>query len=111
MAFCPLDMGMFMRAELPNQSAGRSCVREALAEIRAGHGDLQTHILGMFDRLDGLADQLLGSKAARDCAAGQADQDALQGQIDRLASLAAELAQSVADQKRMTTPESQRQGS
>jgi hypothetical protein len=102
---------MFMRAELPNQPSGRNCVRNALAEIRAGHGDLQTHILGMFDRLDLLADDLLGSKIARDCAVGHAEQEALQEQIDRLASLAAELAESVAEQKRLATPGNRGRGS
>ena len=100
-----------MRAELPNQPAGWNCVRDALAEIRTGHGELQTYISGMFDRLDGLAGEALDSKIAQDCAVGHAEQEALQEQIDRLASLAAELAQSVADQKQLSTQEDDRRRS
>jgi hypothetical protein len=99
-----------MRAELSNQPTGWACVRDALAEVRTGQSELQTFVSDMFDDLDGLADQLVGSKIAQDCAIGHAEHDALHEQIDRLASLAAELAQSVAEQKRLTTPEANKRG-
>ena len=93
-----------MHPELPNQPAGWNGVRNALAETRTGLGELQTYITGMFDRLDGLADERLGSRSAQHCAVDHAEQEAFKEQIDRLASLAAELAESVAEQKRLATP-------
>jgi hypothetical protein len=94
-----------MRPELPNQPAGWNGVRNALAETRTGLGELQTYITGMFDRLDGLADERLGSRSAQQCALDHAEQEKLKEQIDRLASLAAELAQSVAEQKQLAKGE------
>ena len=97
-----------MRPELPNQPAGWNGVRDVLAETRTGLGELQTCITEMFDRLDGLVDERLGSRSAQQCAVGRAEQEAIQEQIDRLASLAAELAQSVAEQKRLVRREDDR---
>ena len=97
-----------MRPELPNQPAGWNGVRDALAETRTGLGELQSSISQMFDRLDELVDERLGSRTAQQCAVGRAEQEAIQEQIDRLALLAAELAQSVAEQKQLAKREDDR---
>jgi hypothetical protein len=86
---------------MPVESSGWSCASEALADIRAYPGGLQTFVLGVFDQLDGLTDELLARELARQQVQRQAERDVLQGQIDRLASVAAELAEAVAEQKEM----------
>ena len=77
---------------------------EALAEIRAYPGGLQALVAGVFDHLDGLIGEFRAEELARQQNQRQAEQQALQGQIDRLAAVAADLAKSVAEQKRSTTP-------
>jgi len=86
-----------MPVESPKRSGGWNCPSEALAEIRAYPGELQTFLVGVFDRLDRLADEL----RAQEVAAQHVERDALHGQIDRLASVASELAEAVAEQKKL----------
>ena len=68
-----------------------------MAEIRAYPDELQTFLVGVFDRLDHLADGLF----AQEVAAQHAERHAFQGQIERLASVASELAAAVAEQKKL----------
>jgi hypothetical protein len=82
---------------MPSESTGWKCAREALAEVRAYPSGLQTFVSSMFDQLDGLTDRLL----AHELAGHQAEQNALRDQIDRLASVAAELTEAVAEQKQL----------
>ena len=91
-----------MSVELSNQSAEEGGVQDALTEIRASHAELQTFIEGLFERLDGLADGLLVQEVANRQAQRDTDRSALDDQIERLAALAAELAESVAQQKNIT---------
>jgi hypothetical protein len=88
-----------MRAELSNQPLGRSCLRDALAELQACHDEFQTFVADMFDEIDGLAGELLGSPVTCNDALPEPQRESLQSQIDRLAALTAELAQSMASQR------------
>jgi ribosome assembly protein YihI (activator of Der GTPase) len=92
-----------MPSDLLNPSVCRENALNALAEIRACHGDLRTYVAGAFDRLDGLVEELGTQKTDEEQTQRQVDQASMQEQIDRLARLATELAQSVAEQKRLTT--------
>ncbi len=91
-----------MSVESSNQSAEAGGVQDALAEIRASHAELQTFFEGLFDRLDGLADGLLDQEVANRQPQRDTDRATLDDQIERLAALAAELAESVAQQKKIT---------
>jgi hypothetical protein len=93
-----------MSPPLSNQPSGRDILCHALAELRAGHDDLQALVSEIFDRLNGVADEFLGRKDVRGQPSQQAEWETLQREIDRLASLAAEMANSAANQKRPTTP-------
>ena len=90
-----------MPVESSNQSGGWNCTREALAEIRTCPSGLQTFVSGMFDQLDGLTDDLLARELTRQQVQRQAEREALQGQIDQLASVAAELAEALAGQNEL----------
>ena len=90
-----------MPVESSNQSGGWNCTRAALAEIRACPGELQTFVSGMFNQLDGLTDDLLARELTRQQVQRQAEREALQGQIDQLASVAAELAEALAGQNEL----------
>ena len=92
-----------MLPPLSNQPTGRDRVRHALAELRAGHDQLQTLVSGIFDRLNGVADEFLGRKNVQAQEPQQAEWETLQREINRLASVAAEMAKSAANQKRPTT--------
>ena len=85
-----------MSAKLSDQSAGSDCARKALTEIRACPGEVQSLVSGVFDQIDKLVEEFLAREVARQRSQGQAEREALQGQIDRLASVAADLARSVA---------------
>lgn len=91
-----------MSAESSKQPGGWNCAWDALAEIRTCSGELQTFIWGVFDHLDGLADELLVRELDRQQLQRQGEQETLQGQINRLTSVATELADAVAEQKRLT---------
>ena len=88
-----------MCAELNSQPLGRNCVRDALAELQACHDEFQTFVADMFDKLDGLAGEFLGTEIRQDDALPEPQRESLQSQIDRLAALTAELAQSLASQR------------
>jgi RNA polymerase-interacting CarD/CdnL/TRCF family regulator len=90
-----------MAVESSNRSGGSNCAGGALAAIRACSDDLQTFVFGVFDQLEGLTDQLLARELDWQQTQRQTEREALQGQIDRLASVAAELAQTVAEQKQL----------
>ncbi len=91
-----------MSVELSNQSAGEGGVQDALAEIRASRAELRTFLEGLFDRLDGLADGLLVQEVANRQTQRDTDRATLDDQIERLVAVAAELAESVAQQKKIT---------
>jgi hypothetical protein len=84
-----------------SQPSGLSCVSEALAEIRACSDELQTFVSGVFDHLDGLTDQLRKCEFAREQSQQQADRETVQGEIDRLSAVAAQLAEMMAEQKQL----------
>jgi hypothetical protein len=86
-----------MSADLSNPSAPVNPVRDALAEIRACQEELQTFVAGVFDRLDGLANELL----ERETAPQQADRKMMHSEIAQLAAVATDLADLVAEQKRL----------
>jgi hypothetical protein len=58
---------------------------------------LQTFLAGAFDQLDHLADELL----AQELVSQRGDREALQAQVERLASVANELTVAVAEQKQL----------
>ena len=93
-----------MSVESSDQRAGWECAKEALAEIRAYPGGLQALVAGVFDQLDGLVGELRAQDLAHQHNQRQAEQQALRNQIDRLAAVAADLARSVAEQKRSAPP-------
>jgi hypothetical protein len=90
-----------MLTDSTDQSPGWGCAKKALEEIRACPGDLRALFLGAFDQLDELADKLIAQELARQHTERQTERDVLGGQIERLASLASELAESVAAQKKL----------
>jgi hypothetical protein len=92
-----------MPTDLLQPSNCRENAMNALAEMRACYSDLRTFATGMFDRLDAVVEELRSEIAGQEWTKWQAEQDTLQEQIDRLAQLAADLAQSVAEQKQLTT--------
>jgi hypothetical protein len=89
-----------MPAEMPSLSVDVRDARNALLEISACRDELQTFLTDEFDRWERMADGLLAGEIARERAQEQAQRVALDGQIQRLAAVAAELAQSLAEQKR-----------
>jgi len=91
-----------MSVESANQSDDDGGVQNALTEIRASEAELQTFLDGLFDRLEGLADGLPVQEVARRQVQRETDRAALDDQIERLAALADELAESVAQHKRLS---------
>ena len=91
-----------MSVEPSDQSADWNCAQEALGEIRAYPDMLQGLVSRIFDELDSVVDQLLAGEAVRQQTQRQAEHDALQGQIDRLAVVVAQLAETAAQQERLT---------
>ncbi len=88
-----------MFVEMPSPPADVSAARNALREICACRAELQTFLADEFDRWERLADGLLTGEIAHERAQEQAQREALDGQIERLAAVAAELARSLAEQK------------
>lgn len=84
-----------MAIESSTESAGWNSAYEALAEMRACGGGLQTLLADVFDQLDRMAGELLAHEAA--CQRGH--QEALRAEVDRLAAVANELTSAVAEQK------------
>jgi hypothetical protein len=85
-----------MSAQLLNPSACREDALNALIEIRACRDELQTFLEAAFDRLDHLVDGLRSERSGQGEVKHPTDGGTLQNQIDLLARMAAELAQSVA---------------
>ena len=83
-----------------NQTAWRENAVEAFAEIRTCRMELRAFLTGMFDRLDDVAAELLSQRVVGQTAAGRSEQGAMQNQIDELTRIVADLAQSMAEQKR-----------
>jgi len=79
--------------QVDNLSHGAA--RDALAEIRDSRAELHALVAGVFDRLDELVQRQVGNLSHG--AAGET----IQGQIDQLAAVAAELTALVAEQKRL----------
>jgi hypothetical protein len=90
-----------MSADSSSQPAGWDRAKEALADIRACPGEVQSFVASLFDHLGGLTDELLAHEIARHDLQRQAERDALQAQIDRLAAVAAQLAKTVALQEQL----------
>ncbi len=86
-----------MPVESPKRSGGWNCASEALAEIRAYPGELQTFSCRRIRSTGPFG----GRVARQEVAAQHVERDALHGQIDRLASVASELAEAVAEQKKL----------
>jgi hypothetical protein len=90
-----------MPVESSSQPGKWNCAREALAEIRACPGELQTFVSGVFDQLDGLTNQLLRHERTLRQTQRQAERESVQGEIDRLSAVAAQLAEMMAEQKQL----------
>ncbi len=78
---------------------GWNCVSDALAEIRTCPDELQRFVAEAFDQLDGLTDELLVHESADRQIQRQVEREALQTQIDQLASVVAELTESMGGRK------------
>jgi hypothetical protein len=91
-----------MPTDLLHPSDCQEQASNALGEIRACYGDLQTFVAGVFDRLDAVVEELRSEMSAHEWTKWQAEQSTLQVQIDRLALLASDMAQSIAEQKHLT---------
>ena len=74
-----------------------SAARDALAEILASQAELQEFVVGLFDRLDELVQREI------DNVSRVPEENPIQGQIDQLSAVAAELADLVTEQKRWLT--------
>lgn len=92
-----------MPIETPNPPVDVSEARRALREISACRVELQTFLSEEFDRWERLAEELLADEVVRHETFEQADRVALDDQIERLASVAAELSRSLSDQSRATS--------
>ena len=90
-----------MSVESSDQFQSWNCARDALADIQASAGETQTLVLNALDELDGLAGELLAQQRVLEHVQRHDGQDVLQGQIDRLASVANELAEALAEQKQL----------
>jgi hypothetical protein len=91
-----------MPTDLLHPSNCREDALNALAEIRACHGDLRTFVARAFDRLDAVVEELRTQRTVHDRTNRQAEQEDLQEQIDQLSRLASDLAHSVAEHKQLT---------
>ena len=90
-----------MPVESSSQSGRWNCARDALAEIRACPGELQTFVSDVFDQLESSANQLLKYERARRQAQRHAERDSVQGEIDRLSVVATQLAELMAEQQQL----------
>jgi hypothetical protein len=88
-----------MSAELSDQPVGWDCARRALTEIRECPGEVQTLVLGVFDQLDKFVEEFVAQERVRQQSQRQLEREALQDQVDRLATVVAELVASVTEQK------------
>jgi len=92
-----------MPTDLLHPSNCRENALLALIEIRACYGDLRTFVAGAFDRLDALVEELRTQQTVHERTQRQAEQETLQEQIDQLARLASDLAQSIAENKQLAS--------
>ena len=88
-----------MAVECPSLPTELTCAVDALADIRACSGQLQSFVFGMLDQLDEITGELLGREMASRQSQRQADRESLQGQIDQLTVVAAQLSQLLSVQK------------
>jgi hypothetical protein len=97
-----------MSVDPSNESGGWSCVRDALAEIRAYPDTVQTFVSSVLDQLSRMTDELLARDLAQHKAHSQSEREALRNQIDRLASVVAELAETVSEERQLVERKSQK---
>jgi hypothetical protein len=95
-----------MSVESSSRSGGWNNAREALTEIRASPGQLQTFVASLFDQLGSLTSELLARELARQRTQRRTDHEALQEQIDRLAAAVAQLADTAAEPQRPASQKS-----
>ena len=90
-----------MSVDSYNQLDGWNCVQDALVEIGSSSHELQEFVADLFDQLGRSTDELLLGELSRQRAEHQAERDAFEGHIERFAALTAELADTVAEQKKL----------
>ena len=88
-----------MSVELSNETIDTASARNALAELKSCQVELQEFISDVFDRIDGLAGELLTREIACQQARYQAERETVQTQIETLSSVAAELTKALAEEK------------
>jgi len=93
-----------MSAEPVHASGGWSCVRDALAEMRACLGGLQTITTEAFDQLDGVVEALLVRDMASQQAQQRTERESLQDRIDQLIQVASELTEALGVPKHDPAP-------
>jgi hypothetical protein len=76
-----------MATDSLDASGGTDCARKALANVRASSDQLQASLSDAFDRLNQLADEMLAHELNRQ----HAEWQALDGRIEQLTTLVAEL--------------------
>ncbi len=90
-----------MSIETASPPVASDCARNALAEIRKCQTELEEFLAETFERLDGLAEELLTNEINHQEHLRQAEREAVDQQVERLAALATELAHTVAEQKHL----------
>ena len=98
-----------MSTDLLHPSNCRENALLALIDIRACYGDLRTFVAGAFDRLDTLVEELRTQTTVHERTQRQVEHETLQDQIDQLARLASDLAQSVAEHKGLASKQDRAQ--
>ena len=73
-----------------------------MQEVRASHAEMQSFLLGVFDKLEQMLEEARAEEALDRQADRQAEHDTLDGQIARLAAITEQLARSVAEQRPST---------
>ncbi|MEN6449269.1 MAG: hypothetical protein ABFC96_02155 [Thermoguttaceae bacterium] len=89
-----------MSPEMPSPCVDVSDARIALKEIVECHAELELFLTDEFDRWERLADELLTGEVARHETLEQAERAAMDELVQRLASVATELTESLGDRKR-----------
>jgi hypothetical protein len=84
---------------LPQHPGSWNCARDAVTAMRTYSGDLVTAISSVFDQLDKLTDELLARELTRLENQQQTERETLRSQIERLTSVATQLADTVAEQR------------
>jgi hypothetical protein len=91
-----------MSTPLPSTFAPENRLRDALGDIRACYAEIESFMAGTFDKLEQVLDEARTEQAVDGQAKRLAERDTLDGQIARLAAIAEQLAQSVAQQQQWT---------